>query len=110
MRYRRFPDFSRILGLMASIQFMGALSFTLCSLLGISASTVYDSARAASHLGVSVFIASIPGSATIITTWTLFIGSIEAEKRIRAFWSIIIGALFGFLIWLTVIGPIILPD
>lgn len=110
MRYRRFPDFSRILGLMASIQFMGALIFTLSYLLGVSASTVYDSARAASHLGVSIFIASIPGSAIIIATWVLFMSSIEAEKRIRALWSIITGAFFGFLIWLTIIGPIILPD
>ena len=110
LRYKRYPDFSRVLGLLASIQFMGALIYVVSSISGASASTVYDSARVADHLGVSIFIGSIPGSLIITSTWIFFIRSFDKMNRLRALLSIIIGGSFGFLLWLTIIGPILLPD
>ncbi len=110
LRYKLYPDFSRALGLLASIQFMGALIYVVSSILGASASTVFDSARVAGHLGVSIFITSIPGSLIITATWIFIVRSFDKMNRFRAFLSIIIGGSFGFLLWLTLFGPILLPD
>ena len=110
LRKMVYPNFSRILGLMASIQFTGALTYVLSSIIGVNASTVYDSARVAGHLNTSIFLTSTPGSIVIVSTWILFVGSIEKDYRGKYVWNVLIGALLGFLIWLTITGPILLPD
>jgi hypothetical protein len=95
---------------MASIQFTGALVYVLNSIIGVNASTVYDSARVAYHLNASIFLTSVPGSVVIVSTWILFVSSIEREHRRKYVWNIVIGAFLGFLIWLAMIGPILLPN
>lgn len=105
----RYQDFFRSLGLMASIQFVGAFLFVIGSILGIRPSSVYDSARAANYLGESIFLFSIPGSLIIVSTWVLFIKSIDNMSRKRDVITMIIGGFFGFVIWFIFVGPLILP-
>ena len=105
----RYPDFFRSLGLMASIQFVGAFLYVIGSILGIEPSSVFDSARAANYLGESIFLFSIPGSLILVSTWVLFIKSIDNMSWKRDVLSMIIGGFFGFVIWFILVGPLILP-
>jgi hypothetical protein len=105
----RYADFFRTLGLMASIQFVGAFLYVIGSILGIEPSSVFDSARAANYLDESIFLFSIPGSLILVSTWFLFIKSIDNASQKRDVFTMIIGAFFGFLIWFNFVGPLILP-
>lgn len=107
--YRRELIFPKVLGFLAPVQFMGCLLFVTSSLLGLSGSKVYDAARAADNLGIPVFLASLPGTIVLVASWAFFIHSIEKNHRVKEILSIVIGGILGFILWLTVIGPIILP-
>ena len=110
VRLRHNWDFPRALGMMAPVQFTGALIYVLGSVLGINAPTVFDSARVAYHLGTSIFITSIPGSVVLLTAWVFFIRSMDADNRVVTVLSVILGGVIGFILWLTLLGPLVLPE
>lgn len=110
IRLRFDSDLLQVLGMLAPIQFSGALLFVIGSILGISASTVYDTARVANYLGTNIFLTSIPGSLILPITWYFFIHLIEKKKRQSVVLSLIIGGVAGFSFWLLLFGPILLPD
>jgi uncharacterized membrane protein len=110
IRFKGKTVFPRVLGMLAPVQFMGTLLFILSSIIGLNGSKVYDAARAAHNLGISVFTASIPGSIVLIVSWIFFIRSFDENVRIRETLRVIGGGILGFLLWFTFIGQIIFPD
>jgi len=101
--------FPKALGILASVQFTGALIYVIGSIFGLNVSTVFDSARVAQYLNTSIFITSLPGSLVFIFVWIFFTKSLNKENRLADLSSIIVGGIIGFFIWFFVIGPIILP-
>jgi len=103
-------DFILALGMIAPVQFTGALLYVVGSLLGVEASTVYDSARVASYLGTNLFLTSIPGALFLPSIWYFYIQLIDKNNRVNTVSSIVVGGALGFIFWLSLIGPVIFPD
>ena len=108
--YRPGFGFSWVLGFLAPVQFMGALFYVLGAFLGAGVSTAFNSARVAYQLGLSVFVASVRGSFVLVGSWLFFIRSLGVDSRRGKVLSILVGGFIGFLLWLTLFGPLVLPD
>jgi len=106
---RKHSVFAKALGMIAAIQYMGGLIYFIGAVFGAAPPTDFDSARFAQYLNISIFFPSLVEVLILVGTWILFIKLINRVERIQAVIGIIIGGTFGILIWLTLLGPLLLP-
>ena len=106
---RKHSVFAKALGMIAAVQYMGGLIYFVGAIFGATPPTDFDSARFAQYLNISIFFPSLVETLILVSTWILFIKLISRAERVQAVFGIVTGGTFGIIIWLTLLGPSLLP-
>jgi len=106
---RRHSKFAKALGMVAAIQFTGGLIYVVSLVFGAVPPTNFDGARFAQYLNISIFFPAFIESLLLIGSWMFIIGFINSSERKMAVLGVISGGALGIVIWLTILGPFLLP-
>jgi len=106
---RRQSILAKALGLVASAQFVGGLIYVAGAAFGADPPTDFDGARFAQYLNISIFFPALVESLLLIGSWIFFIRLIDSSERKPAVLGVVSGGALGIFIWLTLLGPLLLP-
>jgi len=106
---RRHSIFAKALGLVASAQFIGGLIYIAGTVFGADPPTNFDGARFAQYLNISIFFPALVEALLLIGSLIFFIRLIDSSERKPAVLGIVSGGALGIVIWLTLLGPLLLP-
>ena len=107
---RKQSIFLRTLAITATMQFTGGLVYIVGMLFGITSLTEFDGARFAQYLNMAIYIPAIIEVFIFVGSWLYFIKGIKINERKTAISGTIFGGIIGIIIWLTLLGPVLLPD
>jgi len=106
---RRHSIPAKALGLVASAQFVGGLIYIAGAVFGAAPYTDFDGARFAQYLNISIFFPALVESLLLIGSWIFFVRLIDSSERKLAVLGVVSGGALGIVIWLTLLGPLLLP-
>jgi len=109
IRIRRHSIPAKALGLVASAQFVGGLIYIAGAVFGAAPYTDFDGARFAQYLNISIFFPALVESLLLIGSWIFFVRLIDSSERKLAVLGVVSGGALGIVIWLTLLGPLLLP-
>ena len=109
IRIRRHSIFVKAMGMIAAVQFAGGLIYVVSVVFGAVPPTNFDGARFAQYLNIPIFFPAIVESLLLIYSWIYIIGFINSSERKMAVVGVISGGALGIVIWLTLLGPLLLP-
>lgn len=106
---RRKSILVKALGLVASAQFVGGLIYIAGTVFGADPPTNFDGARFAQYLNISIFFPALVEALLLIGSLIFFIRLIDSSERKPAVLGVVSGGALGIVIWLTLLGPLLLP-
>jgi len=106
---RRHSIFAKAMGMVAAVQFTGGLIYVVSAVFGAVPPTNFDGARFAQYLNIPIFFPALVESLLLICSWIYIIGFINSSERKMAVLGVISGGALGIVIWLTLLGPFLLP-
>jgi len=106
---RRHSIFAKAMGMVAAVQFTGGLIYVVSAVFGAVPPTNFDGARFAQYLNIPIFFPALVESLLLICSWIYIIGFINSSERKMAVLGVISGGALGIVIWLTILGPFLLP-
>ncbi|UCC16979.1 MAG: hypothetical protein JSU58_00030, partial [Dehalococcoidales bacterium] len=106
---RKHSIFAKALAMITAVQFVGGLIYFVGAMFGAGPPTDFDGARFAQYLDISIFFPSFFEALILVGTWLVFIRLISRTERVQAVIGTITGGVSGIIVWLTLLGPALLP-